>query len=105
MGSRVQDNFTRRFRNRVLLPGGLILLITAVVCGGALIAAGRGTDTMAALGPQGEDWRATAHGLGIVSSGSGTTAAGRAVVIHGGLAALLYAAAIVSASSKAARSS
>ena len=48
---------------------------------------------------------ATAHGLGIVSSGSGTTEAGRAVVILGGLAALLYAAAIVSASSKAARSS
>ncbi len=46
---------------------------------------------------------ATAHGLGIVSSGSGTTEAGRAVVVLGGAAALLYAAAITSTASKPTR--
>ena len=31
-----QANFNKRFRMRVLLPGALILLFTAVLCGGAL---------------------------------------------------------------------
>src|SRR5690606_7042226 len=48
---------------RVLLPGALILLITAVLCGGALVAAGRGTDTISLIGQQGEIWRTTASGL------------------------------------------
>ena len=61
--NRESQSFNRRFRRRVLLPGALILLVTAVLCGGALIAAGRGTDTMSLLGQQGEIWRATARGL------------------------------------------
>lgn len=47
---------------------------------------------------------ATALGLGIASSGTGTTEAGRAVVFLGGIAALIYAAAVTSASSRVARS-
>ena len=63
MASSFQKNFNRRFRVRVLLPGALILLITAVLCGGALVAAGRGTDTISLIGQQGEIWRTTASGL------------------------------------------
>ncbi|HEY6815324.1 MAG TPA: hypothetical protein VI168_07280, partial [Croceibacterium sp.] len=63
MSSQFQSNFNQRFRMRVLLPGALILLVTAALCGGALIAAGRGTDSMSLLGQQGEIWRATAGGL------------------------------------------
>ncbi len=55
--------FKLRFRSRVLLPGAVILLATAAICAGALIAAGRGTDSMMALGQQGEVWRALARGL------------------------------------------
>ena len=58
-----QANFNKRFRRRVLLPGAVILLVTAVLCGGALIAAGRGTDTMSVLAQQIEVWRASARGL------------------------------------------
>ena len=54
-----QSDFNKRFRRRVLLPGAVILLITAVLCGGALIVAGRGTDTMSLMAQQGEVWRAT----------------------------------------------
>ena len=63
MAPEFQRSFNRRFRNRVLLPGGLILLITAIVCGAALMVAGRGTDTMSMLGQQLEVWRTTANGL------------------------------------------
>jgi diguanylate cyclase (GGDEF)-like protein len=58
-----QERFEKRFRRRVLLPGALILFVTASVCGGALIAAGQGTDAMAALGQQSEVWRASARGM------------------------------------------
>lgn len=59
----MQDTFSRRFGLRVLLPGTMILLITAVLCGGALIVAGRGTDTMSLMGQQFEIWRVAVRGL------------------------------------------
>jgi len=63
MVSEVRIDFRKRFRRRVLFPGAVILLATAVLCGGALVVAGRGTDTMSALGQQLEVWRATTTGL------------------------------------------
>jgi sensor domain CHASE-containing protein len=63
MSSQNRSTFNRRFRTRVLLPGAMILLITAVLCGGVLVAAGRGTDTMSMLGQQSEIYRAIAAGL------------------------------------------
>jgi diguanylate cyclase (GGDEF)-like protein len=63
MASQYHGNFKSRFRRRVLLPGALILLVTAVLCGGALIAAGRGTDTMSLLAQQLEVMRATTRGM------------------------------------------
>lgn len=57
MPTGVQKSFNHRFRRRVLLPGAVIFLITALVCGGALVVAGRGTDTMSLLGQQMEVWR------------------------------------------------
>jgi diguanylate cyclase (GGDEF)-like protein len=54
-----QGNFNKRFRRRVLLPGAVILLVTAILCGGALVAAGRGTDTMSLMAQQMEVMRAT----------------------------------------------
>jgi diguanylate cyclase (GGDEF)-like protein len=56
-------NFSGRFRRRVLLPGALILLATAILCGGALIAAGRGTDAVSVEAQKLEAWRATTAGL------------------------------------------
>lgn len=38
--------FTQRFRRRVLLPGAAILMLTAVLCGGAILMAGRSTDDL-----------------------------------------------------------
>ncbi len=63
MSPQVRSRFNRRFRLRVLLPGAVILLVTAVLCGGALIAAGRGTDQMSVLGQRFEVWRATSGGM------------------------------------------
>ena len=63
MGPEFQSNFSKRFRMRVLLPGAVILLVTAILCGGALIAAGRGTDTMSLMAQQGEVFRATTRGM------------------------------------------
>jgi hypothetical protein len=63
MSAQFKNNFNQRFRMRVLMPGALILLVTAMLCGGALIAAGRGTDTMSLLGQQSEIYRAIAAGL------------------------------------------
>jgi diguanylate cyclase (GGDEF)-like protein len=63
MSLQFQSDFNQRFRRRVLLPGAVILLITAVLCGGVLVAAGRGTDTMSLLGQQSEIYRAIASGL------------------------------------------
>ena len=58
-----KSNFNQRFRTRVLLPGAVIMLITAVLCGGALVAAGRGTDAMSLLAQQMEVMRATTRGM------------------------------------------
>jgi diguanylate cyclase (GGDEF)-like protein len=63
MNPTIHGSFEKRFRKRVLLPGAVILLITAVLCGGALIAAARGTDTMSLLSQQTEIYRAIASGL------------------------------------------
>jgi diguanylate cyclase (GGDEF)-like protein len=63
MASAVYGSFRKRFGTRVLLPGAVILLVTAVLCGGALIAAGRGTDTMSLMAQQGEVMRATMRGM------------------------------------------
>ena len=63
MARAFKSNFERRFRRRVLLPGAVILLVTAVLCGGTLIGAARGTDTMSMLGQQSEIYRAIASGL------------------------------------------
>ena len=63
MASGSHGSFKRRFRIRVLVPGAVILLATAVLCGGALIAAGRGTDTMSVMAQQLEVWRATSSGM------------------------------------------
>ena len=52
-------SFNKRFRRRVLLPGAVILFVTAILCGGALIAAGKGTDTLSVMGQQMEVMRAT----------------------------------------------
>ena len=51
--------FEKRFRRRVLLPGALVLLVTAILCGGAIAIAGRSTDTA----QHGEVWRARARGM------------------------------------------
>jgi diguanylate cyclase (GGDEF)-like protein len=59
MAPEFQSNFNKRFRMRVLLPGAVILLVTAILCGGALVAAGRGTDTMSLMAQQMEVMRAT----------------------------------------------
>ena len=59
----VRHGFKKRFRRRVLLPGAVILLATAIICAAALFAAGRGTDAMMVLGQQGEVWRASAQGM------------------------------------------
>ncbi len=63
MAREFKSNFEKRFRRRVLLPGAMILLVTAVLCGGTLIGAARGTDTMSMLGQQSEIYRAIASGL------------------------------------------
>ncbi len=63
MAPDVQTDFNKRFRMRVLLPGAVILLVTAVLCGGALIAASRGTDSISLMGQQAEVWRAISGGL------------------------------------------
>src|SRR5690606_7422665 len=63
MAREFKSNFERRFRRRVLLPGAIILLVTAVLRGGTLIGAARGTDTMSMLGQQSEIYRAIASGL------------------------------------------
>ena len=63
MVTEIHSNFSKRFRRRVLLPGAMILLITAALCGGALIAAGRGTDTMSVMAQQMEVWRAASRGM------------------------------------------
>jgi len=63
MAPEFQSNFNTRFRMRVLLPGAVILLATALLCGAALIAAGRGTDTMSVMAQQMEVWRATSRGM------------------------------------------
>ncbi len=63
MPPQAQSNFDRRFRMRVLLPGAVILLATAILCGGALIAAGRGTDTMSLEAQKLEVGRAITLGL------------------------------------------
>ena len=55
--------FEKRFRRRVLLPGAVILLATAIICGAALVATGRGTDAMMALGQQGEVYRMAGRGM------------------------------------------
>jgi diguanylate cyclase (GGDEF)-like protein len=58
MAPEFHNNLNKRFRRRVLLPGAVILLITAVLCGGGLVMAGRGTDTLSLMAQQGEVWRA-----------------------------------------------
>src|SRR5688572_22416293 len=63
MSSANRSNFSRRFRMRVLLPGAVILLVTAILCGGALIGAGRGSDTLSLMAQQMEVMRATTRGM------------------------------------------
>jgi diguanylate cyclase (GGDEF)-like protein len=63
MAPEFKAGFNKRFRRRVLLPGAVILLVTAVLCGGVLVAAWRGTDSMSMMGQQSEIWRAIAGGL------------------------------------------
>ena len=67
MNQSLGGHFEKRFRRRVLLPGAIILLVTAIVCGGALIAAGRNTDVMMAMGQQAEVWRASSRGMDSLS--------------------------------------
>ena len=59
----IEASFEKRFRTRVLLPGALILLITAALCGVGLTFAGRSADSMALLGQQIEVWQASSHGM------------------------------------------
>ncbi len=59
----IHASFKKRFRTRVLIPGALILLVTAALCGAGLIYAGRSADSMTLLGEQIEVWQATAHGM------------------------------------------
>jgi diguanylate cyclase (GGDEF)-like protein len=63
VGQQVEFRFKKRFRRRVLLPGAVILLATAVICTWALVAAGRGSDSMMVFGQQAEVWRLLANGL------------------------------------------
>jgi diguanylate cyclase (GGDEF)-like protein len=63
MAPESHNNLNKRFRRRVLLPGAVILLVTAIVCGGALVFAGQGTNAMAELGQQAEVWRASSRGM------------------------------------------
>jgi len=58
-----QSNLNRRFRMRVLLPCAVVLLATAALCGGALIAAGRGTDAISMEAQKLEVWRAVSRGM------------------------------------------
>ncbi|AKH42128.1 Cyclic di-GMP phosphodiesterase Gmr [Croceibacterium atlanticum] len=60
---RAGGGFERRFRMRVLLPGGLVLLATSVLCGAALIAAGRSADSLSAMAQQAEVWKATSEAM------------------------------------------
>jgi len=57
------NGFKKRFRMRVLLPGAMILLAAAVLCGAGLLAAGRGTDTMSMMAQQAEVWRMMSRGM------------------------------------------
>jgi diguanylate cyclase (GGDEF)-like protein len=63
MFPRIRSSLQRRFRLRVILPGGLVLLATAALCGAALVGAGHGTDQMSVMGQQLEVLRATGTGL------------------------------------------
>jgi diguanylate cyclase (GGDEF)-like protein len=63
MASDLKSNLNKRFARRVLLPGAVILLVTAILCGGAVIFAGRGTDAMSLMAQQGEVYRAAARGM------------------------------------------
>ncbi|WP_305097082.1 putative bifunctional diguanylate cyclase/phosphodiesterase [Croceibacterium aestuarii] len=55
--------FEKRFRARVLIPGAVVLLLTAALCAAGVYITGRNTDTMALFGQQAEVWRATASGM------------------------------------------
>ena len=59
----IRASFERRFRTRVLVPGAIIVLITAVLCGAGLIAAGRGTDSMSLMAQQAEVFLASSSGM------------------------------------------
>ena len=63
MDTSTLDSFKWRFRTRVLVPGALVLLATAVLCGGSVFMAARGTDSLSVMAQQAEVWRATARGL------------------------------------------
>jgi diguanylate cyclase (GGDEF)-like protein len=56
-------DFRHRFRRRVLLPGAVILLFTAILCGGAVVEAGRGTDDLSLQAQKLEVMRALGRGM------------------------------------------
>jgi diguanylate cyclase (GGDEF)-like protein len=59
----MHGSFEKRFRNRVLLPGAIVLLITAALCGFGVLFAARGTDAMSLIGQQIEVWQASSDGM------------------------------------------
>ena len=59
----IRATFDRRFRTRVLLPGALIVVVTAVLCGFGLLAAGRGTDSMSLMAQQAEVFMVSTVGM------------------------------------------
>ena len=63
MNPTIHGSFEKRFRKRVLLPGAMILLITAVLCGFGMMFAARGTDAMSMLGQQLQVWQASSHAM------------------------------------------
>ncbi len=63
MTSTMHGSFGRRFGTRVLLPGAMILLITAGLCGFGMMFAARSTDVMSLFGQQMEVWQASSHAM------------------------------------------
>ncbi|GEM_PF-140731 len=63
MGKPMRIDFNRRFRRRVLLPGGLILIATALVCGVMLLGAGQNIDSLSVMAQQIEVRKASTQGM------------------------------------------
>jgi diguanylate cyclase (GGDEF)-like protein len=63
MNAGTKIDFRQRYRKRVLLPGAVILLITAILCAGGLIQAGKGTDDLSLMAQKLEVFRALGQGM------------------------------------------